>query len=339
MTTNSGPPRRRRRPPALFALVAAVALTTGLAACGPADRAAGGSGSMPSTQATSTAAVAAGPGAVPVGRSSQTLVSDGVSRMIHLYRPAGLTEPAPLVVMLHGGYGSGTQAEQTYHWDAAADAGHFLVALPDGSDRSWNAGGGCCGPAARSGVDDVAFLTRAVASLGHQIRLDPHRIFLSGVSNGGAMAYRMACETDLFAAVGVDSTTMLVDCAGATPASVLHIHGTDDPTIRYDGGPGKPYSPNSTPIDGPPVPAVNETWRGIDRCAAPAITTRASVTTSTAACPAGRTVQLVTIAGAGHQWPGATPSRAAQLLGADTPSTALDATSTIWRFFAAHPSR
>ena len=62
------------------------------------------------------------------------------------------------------------------------------------------------------------------------------------------------------------------------------------------------------------------------------------VTTSTANCPAGRTVELITIAGAGHQWPGAKPSVLAQkLLGTDPPSAALDATAVIWRFFAAHP--
>ena len=61
------------------------------------------------------------------------------------------------------------------------------------------------------------------------------------------------------------------------------------------------------------------------------------VTTSTAACPAGRTVELITIAGAGHQWPGAAPDLLAQrLLHTDPPSTALNATQVIWQFFAAH---
>jgi len=62
------------------------------------------------------------------------------------------------------------------------------------------------------------------------------------------------------------------------------------------------------------------------------------VTTSTARCPAGRTVELITIAGAGHQWPGAVPDPLAQrLLHLDPPFTALNATQVIWRLFAAHP--
>jgi len=63
------------------------------------------------------------------------------------------------------------------------------------------------------------------------------------------------------------------------------------------------------------------------------------VTTSTSTCPAGRAVQLITIAGAGHQWPGSSPRTVLErLVGLDPPSTALDATATLWRFFAAHPA-
>jgi polyhydroxybutyrate depolymerase len=61
------------------------------------------------------------------------------------------------------------------------------------------------------------------------------------------------------------------------------------------------------------------------------------ITTSAAACPAGRTVELITIVGAGHQWPGSIPNPLAQRLPhTDPPSTALDATQVIWQFFAAH---
>ncbi|KPM54452.1 hypothetical protein ACG83_18465 [Frankia sp. R43] len=258
--------------------------------------------------------------------------------MVHLYRPSGLTGQVPVVVMLHGGYGSGTQAENSYRWDDAADAGRFLAVFPDGTSRSWNAGGTCCGPAAGDNVDDVAFLRDVLTTLGGRIDVDPRRVFVTGISNGGAMAYRMACETDLFAAVAAVSTTMLVDCSSAAKASVLHIHGTEDKSIRYDGEQGDPFSRRYPGIDGPPVPEVAAAWRAIDDCPQLSVTVEGVLTTSAAACPDGRAVELVTIDGAGHQWPGSDAKPLTQLLGADEPSDALDATTRIWDFFAAHPA-
>ncbi|CUU54701.1 polyhydroxybutyrate depolymerase [Parafrankia irregularis] len=277
---------------------------------------------------------------IPAGRSSFALTVAGAKeeRTVHLYRPSGLTGQVPVVVMLHGGYGSGTQAENSYRWDDAADAGRFLAVFPDGTSRSWNAGGTCCGPAAGDNVDDVAFLRDVLATLGGRIDVDPRRVYVTGISNGGAMAYRMACETDLFAAVAAVSTTMLVDCSSAAKASVLHIHGTEDKSIRYDGEQGDPFSRRYPGIDGPPVPEVAAAWRAIDDCPQPSVTVEGVLTTSAAACPDGRAVELVTIDGAGHQWPGSDAKPLTQLLGADKPSDALDATTRIWDFFAAHPA-
>ncbi len=271
---------------------------------------------------------------IATGKSSQQLRVDGRERTYHLYRPAALPARAPLVVMLHGGYGSGTQAEDTYGWDAVADQQHFLVAYPDGLNKAWNVdGGGCCGPPARQHVDDVAFLRTMVATIEKQASIDPKRIYVTGISNGGIMAYTLACRTSLFAAVGADSATMLASCNDPPKTSVLHIHGTADTRIPYGGGEGQ----GSAHIDGPSVPTVNQTWRTIDDCAAPTSTVAGAVTTSTASCPDGRTVELITIAGAGHQWPGS-PARPARekLLGTDPPYQGFSATAVFWAFFAAH---
>ena len=86
------------------------------------------------------------------------------------------------------------------------------------------------------------------------------------------------------------------------------------------------------------MPSVIAGWEKTDDCAAPAVTTAGSVTTSVASCPDGRAVELITIAGAGHQWPGGVDRPLLQhVLQLDPPSTAINATSTIWAFFAAHP--
>ncbi len=277
------------------------------------------------------------PGAIPIGQSTQSLQSGGLTRTFHLYRPDGLTGAAPLVVMLHGGYGDGAQAERAYHWDAEADTGHFLVAYPDGVDRAWNAGS-CCGRPQRANIDDVGFLTAMVSSVEQQLPIDTTRVYVTGMSNGAMMALRLGCQTNLFAAIAPVAGTLLTDCSQAQPTSVLQIHGTADDRVPYNGGPGKALSATGAPnVDGPSVESVNATWRAINGCPAPTSTTNGDVTTQIADCPDGRTVELITIAGAGHQWPGGVPSPLAQDLGdLPPPSTALNATDTIWGFFSQH---
>jgi polyhydroxybutyrate depolymerase len=274
------------------------------------------------------------PASAPVGKSQQSLQIGGLTRTFNLYRPHELPPAAPLVVMLHGGFGDADQAERSYGWDAEADREHFAVLYPDGHNRAWNTGGGCCGDPGRQDLDDVAFITAAVRTVEAEVPIDADRVYATGISNGGMMAYRLACDSDLFAAIGPDSATLLGRCPAPKPLSVLHIHGTADTRIRYDGGRGE----GTAHIDGPPVPQVVADWRTTDDCAAPAVTVTGAVTTSTATCPHGRTVELITIAGAGHQWPGGEqrPVRQA-LLGTDPPSTALNATEVFWQFFAAHP--
>ncbi len=295
---------------------------------------------LASVLATGTAcqahhATAARSGPAAVGSSTHTIVVGGRSRTYIVYRPATLpASPVPLVVMLHGGFGSASQAQSAYGWNAEADANHFAVVYPDGLHAAWNAGGGCCGEPASSGVDDVAFISQVVRAVAAELPVDPSRVYATGISNGGLMAYRLACDTALFAAIGPDSATLLGDCPTPRPVSLIHIHGTADTRIPYRGGQGEGYAK----INGPAVPDLVARWRGIDGCQAPTQTTAGPLTTSVAACPRGRSVELITIDGAGHQWPGSPDrpllERVAHL---DPPSTALSATDTFWRFFATHP--
>lgn len=262
------------------------------------------------------------------GTTSHAIATGGFDRDYRLYVPEGLPSPAPLVVMLHGGFGSAKQAENSYGWDELADGAKFIVAYPDGVGRAWNATG-CCGRPARDGVDDVGFVSAVVKDVAANVPVDQNRVYATGISNGGMMAYALACHSDLFAAIGPDSATQLDPCPSPHPTSVVHVHGTADESVRYDGQPGTGIAR----IDGPPVPDVNAFWRSVDRCAAPVLATDGPVSTSSSQCDDGRGVTLITIDGAGHQWPGGEPVRD----GADPPSSALDATNTIWSFFAAHP--
>lgn len=325
---DSSPDRRRRVGLIAISVLTVLGLLTLTTACGRLrDR---GSDNNGGGQPAS-----AGPSAsIPTGPSSYTISSGGMDRTYHLYVPSGLPAKAPLVIMLHGALGTGEQAEQAYGWDDKADSGHFVVAYPDGYKRTWNAGD-CCIPASKRHVNDVAFLQKMVSTISNQIPIDQQRIYATGISNGGLMAYRLACDTDMLAAIGPDSATMVTSCSSPTKTSVLHIHGLADQTIPFHGG----YSSTPEKVDWPSVPSTISRWRSIDGCQSPTSQSSGKVTTSTATCPDNRTVELITIAGAGHQWPGGKPSTGAgaRILHLDTPSKALNATATFWTFFSQHP--
>jgi polyhydroxybutyrate depolymerase len=260
------------------------------------------------------------------GTTSRTIEVGAESREYRLHVPPQLADDPALVVMLHGGLGSARQAEGAYGWDAVADAEGFVVAYPDGVNRTWNAGD-CCGGAAREDVDDVAFLTALVTELRAEFGVGPDRTFGTGMSNGAMMTYRIACETDLFAAIAPVAGTIVTTCDDPAPASLLHIHGQGDGSVRMDGEPGDGVGD----VDGMPIADVNALWRQADGCGDPVVTDAPPVTTSTSTCADGRTVTLVTVAGAGHQWPGSVAREGAT----DQPSDALDATALIWEFFDA----
>jgi poly(3-hydroxybutyrate) depolymerase len=124
----------------------------------------------------------------------------------------------------------------------------------------------------------------------------------------------LACNTGVFAAIGPDAATQLDPCRSPRPTSVMHIHGTADPLVPYQGGQG------FSVINRPSVAEVNAFWRNVDRCGAPEATTSGQVTTSTAGCADNRSVVLMTIDGGGHiEWPSSF-------------------TQKLWAFFAAHPA-
>lgn len=267
----------------------------------------------------------------------RTLTAGGWLRSYRVYRPQGLGRagPVPLVVVLHGGFGSGAQAEYAYRWNDLADAQGIVVAYPDGIARTWNAGA-CCGPAQRMGVDDVSFLAGVVSEVEASEGIDPARIYVAGMSNGAMMAYRLACDLPgRFAAIGPVAGTMLCKCPDPVPVSVLHIHGLEDRNVPFGGGIG-PAAVEPQPR--PPVRSVIDLWRRVGGCGPPRVNETPPVRTEVWS-GAGVEVALITVAGAGHQWPGGRPPgpRVARVFRLDQPSQALDATAALWGFFAGHP--
>ncbi|GAB2178242.1 CE1 family esterase [Dongia sp. agr-C8] len=270
--------------------------------------------------------------------SLRTITVDQTERSYVLHVPRHVKAPAALVIVLHGGGGSAKSAIAQTGFDAEAEERGFIAAYPEGTARSrfhtWNAGV-CCGAAVERGVDDVGFIRAMVADIAAAHPLDPKRIYATGLSNGGMMAYRLGCEaSDLLAAIApVSAVVVVAPCEPRFPVSLLHIHGTADRNVPIEGGVG---AKSIVKIPYPPVEGSIAFWAAWGDCGkdpivsspAPSVELR-----SYPRCTLGIAVDYYVIAGGGHAWPGG--KRLAKFL--DAPSTALDATPLIWRFFAAHP--
>ena len=150
----------------------------------------------------------------------------------------------PLILVLHGYGASGAVQTAFLGIEARATQYGFVTLAPDGTrDPSgslfWNATPACC-DFGNVNVDDVAYLTGLIDAAIAQLAVDPARVYVVGHSNGGFMAYRLACEkSDKINAVAVIAGATNPDvsaCVSPKPVNVLHIHGTADQTIAYAGG-------------------------------------------------------------------------------------------------------
>lgn len=174
--------------------------------------------------------------------AAESLVVQGRERDYRLRTPEG-AGPWPLLLLLHGGGGSGRQIERHSDLTQPLLAAGFAVAYPDGVGRQWNDGRADLDAATvRAGVDDVAFLLALVDRLVGEGTADPERVFVAGISNGGIMTFRLLCDAagrfagaiTVVANLGQETAA---GCAPARPVPLLMLNGTADPLVRYEGGP------------------------------------------------------------------------------------------------------
>ncbi|MBT8451359.1 MAG: hypothetical protein KJO40_05260 [Deltaproteobacteria bacterium] len=288
-----------------------------------------GSGSSSSSSA-STASLGCTNGTLDSSTTHVDLEFDGMVRSYEIHVPPsydGMT-PAPLVLNFHGFTSSGLGQQASSNMDATADAEGFLAVYPNGLDQSWNAGL-CCGRSATLGVDDVGFTRAVIEDLSARGCIDPSRVYATGMSNGGFFSHRLACEAaDVIAAVAPVAGVLALDpatCTPSRPISILHLHGTGDPLVRYDGG---------GLADSPSVESSIAGWLDRNGCTGePTVTFQNGSATceTTDDCDGDASVTLCTIEGAGHCWPGQ-PCRVLGDLGEST--TDIDANEAIWRMFS-----
>jgi polyhydroxybutyrate depolymerase len=289
------------------------------------------------------ACVRAATGPARPGTSGRIVHSGGRARcaLLHVPPSANLSQPRPLVISLHG-----FQSKPELHrfltgWDDLAGQYGFLVAYPQGSSfpLRWNANASANIPQ----VDDVQFLADLIATIGEVAAVDPARVYVSGFSNGGQMAHRVACElADKVAAVGIVAgwgAVLPENCEPSRPVPLIAFFGTAD--RQGDIGGGTSYV---TPLMAwafnlrrgehtyPPLGEWIDGWverNGCDQVPEPLPQRGDARGVAFAGCDEGADVVLYTIEGGGHTWPGG-PS----LPFNGKTSRDIDASATMWDFFS-----
>lgn len=271
------------------------------------------------------------------------IVVDGRRRtyLVHVPSTTPRATPWPLVIVLHGHGSSIRQTIRVTGLSAKADREGFLVVYPNGTGwlnlrpRGWNAGS-CCGYPMRKRVNDVAFIQQLLAHLQGTFAIDPARIYVTGISNGGMMAYRVGCElTDQVAAIAPVAGAMAVPhCTPGGPLPVIIFHGTHDQHVPYAGG-RSPLTRDAR-LD-PPVAATVAFWARHNQAGpTPQRDVRGHIVREEyLAASTGADVVLYTVQDGGHAWPS---GERGWRFGAE-PTQDISATDAMWDFFARHPKR
>ena len=256
---------------------------------------------------------------VSPGDSHVTLTFQGYTRTYDLHVPPQYDGKTllPLVFALHPYGGNASAFENTTDFNKEADAEGFFVVYPQGLNGSWNAGT-CCRPPSQQIFDDVGFINTILVTLKSELVVNDSRVYVFGESNGGMLAYRLACDmsADFAAIASVAGTSVVEGCNATGPVSVLEIHGTADTVVPYNN---TTRNASDLPVE-PAVDAVSQ-WAQRDGTVSVSQQQVGNNTVTTYGGGLnGTEVELYTINGARHGWPPEIPTA-----------------DVIWRFFEQHP--
>ncbi len=250
------------------------------------------------------------------GTSVETLQVAGETRSYRVHLPAIADGLYPIVFSFHGFNSNAEQEERLSQFSALADREGFIAVYPDGVGAKWRFMG-------RSDAD-VLFTTAIIDKLAAALPIDRRRIYATGISNGAQMAWRVACDRPgTFAAFGFVSGGYFKVCGAPVRPPIILFHGTSDRLLPYDGRgmlmPVREFAVGWAARDGCRLASQGEV-----------IYRKGDATGERWACQAGREVELYTLDGKGHSWPGS--SMPARITSRD-----IDATAVMWAFFEAHP--
>jgi polyhydroxybutyrate depolymerase len=291
-----------------------------------------------------------------------TLTFDGIKRDYRLHVPpaAMYGQPLPLVLNLHGATQNAQLEEITSDMDPNADMNGYLVAYPDGTRISkvltpdpiaknaqygWNAGQ-CCGLPVTKHINDDGFLLKVIADVAARTPVDLRRVYMTGISNGGMMAYAMAADaSDHIAAISSVSGQVEIPVIHPSRAvPTMEFHSVNDPIAKFNG------TPNANPALRLSVRQGIDQWVKADGCstkpntgativgAAGSVSAGESATPITYThCRSGAEVALWRFTGSGHVWPGSPfnmgPKKNWILAGVGRGIILVNANETMWQFF------
>jgi polyhydroxybutyrate depolymerase len=266
---------------------------------------------------------------------NKSLIYGGITRTYSLYVPASYasSQAVPLLLNLHGYTSNGAQQAIYGDFRPIADTAKFIVVHPNGTvdpiggQTFWNFG------IVGATVDDYGFLEAMIDAISEEYSINQNRIYSVGMSNGGFMSYGLACQSNRFAAVGSVTGSMSLpmynSCSPARPTPVIHIHGTVDATVPYNGSASAKAAED-----------VVAYWVTNNNCNQTPQTTNIPNSNLTDGATAerllysggtnGHTVEFFKVINGGHTWPGSNiPLQASG-------NTCLDfsASKEIWRFFS-----
>jgi polyhydroxybutyrate depolymerase len=271
--------------------------------------------------------------AAPGGSQTFTMDFAGRTRNYIRHVPASYSaaKPVALVMVLHGGGQSPESAERMSQMSERAETQNFIAVYPRGTGRlanvpTWNAGS-CCTYAMENRIDDVGFLGALIEKLERDYSVNPRQVYVTGISNGGMMSYRVACElSEKIAAIAPVEGAQDSECKPTAPVSLLIFHGTADRLVPFDGGTTR-FQSGPRRSDNSVANAISF-WLKQDGCGAvPEHKETPEVHVDNySGCKGGTGVALYAIQGGHHMWPGLAIS-----------GNHVEATDIMLKFFFAHP--
>lgn len=279
------------------------------------------------------------------GLRFRALTHDGLDRGYYIYVPRSVarqTLPVPVVMMLHGGGGSGQNADAMTGFSAKAAKEGFIAVFPNGTGRrdnallTWNADH-CCSFAMKNNIDDVGFLSKVIDDVVRTQNADKSRIYVTGLSNGGMMAHKLGRElSHKVAAIAPVISGLFGDEGRARyPVPMMSVNGALDQSIPVGGGQGGGraafFAWDGTPLK--PISYQGAYWAQMNGCINKTSQSKSGkVIRTTYECPRSAPVVQYVVMDNGHAWPGGQKGTA----NGDEPSLSFATTDEIWNFFKSH---